>query len=38
MVFSRLDIVFAIKKFSQYFKKLVEYYRTSLKKLFKYIK
>jgi hypothetical protein len=38
IVFTRPDIVFAIGKLSQYFKELVEYYRTGLKGLFRYIR
>jgi hypothetical protein len=33
MVFTRLDIVFAIKKLSQYLKELVKCHRTGLKGL-----
>jgi hypothetical protein len=38
MVFTQLDIAFAIKKLSQYLKELVKYYKTSLKGLLRYIR
>jgi hypothetical protein len=37
MVFTRLDIAFATRKLSQYLKELIDYYRTSLKGLLRYI-
>ena len=38
MVFTRPDIVFATRKLSQYFKELIECYKTSLKELLRYIR
>ena len=38
MVFTRLDIAFAIRKLSQYLKELAECYGTGLKGLLRYIK
>jgi hypothetical protein len=38
MVFTRPDIIFAIRKLSQYFKEPVEYYRTGLRGLLRYIR